>query len=723
MSAFEPTDPGLSKVEWERESAARVAAEARAEILARQLTEVQSRLSLLQEIAEAANAAGAIEEALQVALERICAFTGWSVGHLYLCQDEPKGVLIPAPVWQWRNPEQHRELRRILEGMRVAPGVGLAGRVYHSGEVGWIRDVSEDTNFVLAQSPEDLGLKFGLAFPLMVGVRVMGVLEFFSDRDQEPEPAFLEVMKHAGTQLGRVIERQRARQALQRSADYFRRLTDNALELITTLGADGTIRYESPSIQEAFGYALAEYRGRQVLDFVHPDDAPEVRKAFFEAVERATDIPLLTFRFRHKLGDWRLLEGMGRNMLSDPIVAGVVFHARDVTERRQWEEQQHQSQKVQAIGQLAGGVAHDFNNILTGIIGHGDLCLCELETGTRAKAHMEEIIKAAERAARLTRQLLAFSRKQMLQPRILELNRILSDLEPRIIRTLGDGIDLVVRAEPDLGRVKVDPGQVEQVVMNLVANARDAMPEGGRLTLEIRNVSLDVEYARRRAEVVPGDYVLMAITDTGSGMTPEVQSRLFEPFYTTKEWGKGTGLGLATCHGIVKQSAGHIAVYSELGFGTTFKIYLPRVAERLEAGPAPLAEASIPKGDETILVVEDEPMLRELAMIVLQGLGYRVYAASNGREALEWLQDHADHPAVDLLVTDVVMPEMGGKELAERMRPLSPRTKVLFCSGYTEDAIVHGGILEPGISFLQKPYTTAVLAQTVRRLLETGLAA
>ncbi|MHA3772336.1 ATP-binding protein [Verrucomicrobiota bacterium sgz303538] len=391
--------------------------------------------------------------------------------------------------------------------------------------------------------------------------------------------------------------------------------------------------------------------------------------------------------------------------------------AEDITERRLLEERYLQSQKVQAIGQLAGGVAHDFNNILTAIIGYSDMVLRKVAADPEARRNVEEIKRAGERAAELTRQLLAFSRKQTLQPRVFQLNTVVTDMEKMLRRLVGEHVEIRTITTPNVGLVKADIGQVQQVLMNLVVNARDAMPKGGTLTLETGNVVLDSEYARLNSEVSPGEYVLLAVSDNGTGMSPEVKARIFEPFFTTKAAGSGTGLGLATCHGIVKQSGGHIAVYSELGHGTTFKVYLPKATESEEDAiacgepPEPLG------GNETVLLVEDEPVVRELGALVLSSLGYRVFEASNGREAITLVEQRRDNP-FQLVVTDVVMPEMGGRELAQRLRELSPDTRILYSSGYTHDAIEKTDLLEEGINFLQKPYTMSVLAGKVREVLD-----
>jgi signal transduction histidine kinase/CheY-like chemotaxis protein len=426
---------------------------------------------------------------------------------------------------------------------------------------------------------------------------------------------------------------------------------------------------------------------------------------------------VLSFRFRHKNGTYRILEGRGNNLLSDPAVAGIVFNSRDVTEKRHLEAQLLQSQKVQAIGQLTAGVAHDFNNILTAIIGYGDLTIPKLTPGSQGHANVKEMRRAALRAAALTRQLLAFSRKQILQPRILALNSVITEMDKMLRRLLGEHIDLAAVSSGDAGNVKADPGQIEQVLLNLAVNARDAMPGGGTLTIETRNLTLDRNYAALRDEVIPGEYVMLGVSDTGIGMPPEILAHLFEPFFTTKGQGKGTGLGLATCHGIVKQSGGHIAVYSEVGKGTTFKIYLPRVNEAAEPWVQEIVDDTLPQGRETILLVEDEPMLLELGLTVLGELGYRVFIAANGRDALRVLLDNPEEN-FDLVLTDVVMPEMGGKELVDHLRKLSPATKVVYCSGYAEDAIFHSGGLESGVFFLEKPYTVSGIAQKVREALK-----
>jgi two-component system cell cycle sensor histidine kinase/response regulator CckA len=390
---------------------------------------------------------------------------------------------------------------------------------------------------------------------------------------------------------------------------------------------------------------------------------------------------------------------------------------RDITDRKRLEAQLFQSQKMETIGKLSGGIAHEFNSILTAIIGQSELLLGDLPPGNPLAKNATEIRKAAERAAILTRQLLAYGRKQILQPESLDLSAIIAGMKNTLMHLMGRGVE--VRFSPDAGLkfVKADAGQIEQVIMNMIINARDAMPNGGILTLETANVSFDRESVGSYPELKPGDYVMLAITDTGAGMSAEVKARAFEPFFSTKSVGQGTGLGLSTCYGIVKQSGGHISVYSEPGRGTTFKIYLPQVELQTKIPVQHLSSPDLPRGTETILLVEDDPALREMAATLLRRLGYTVLAAANGVEALS-LKHERTTGHVDLLFTDVVMPHMSGKELADRVRALYPYTRILFTSAYTENAIVHQGVLDKGVALLQKPFTPSALANKVREVLD-----
>jgi signal transduction histidine kinase/ActR/RegA family two-component response regulator len=380
------------------------------------------------------------------------------------------------------------------------------------------------------------------------------------------------------------------------------------------------------------------------------------------------------------------------------------------------EEQLRQSQKLEAVGQLAGGIAHDFNNLLTVISGYSDLTLMRLDKEEPIRSNIEEIKKAGDRAASLTRQLLAFSRKQVLQPKLLKLNAIVSDVDKMLRRLIGEDIDLLTVLEPALGQINADPGQIEQVILNLAVNARDAMPLGGKLTIETSNVSVDNEHAGNHTAIRPGNYVMLALSDTGTGMDADTQRRMFEPFFTTKVQGKGTGLGLSTVYGIVKQSEGNIGVYSELGKGTTFKVYLPRVDDVAQIETVPDAVADLPNGRETVLLTEDEDPVRRLTKTILELNGYQVLEATCGDEALSIYKSHRGQ--IDLILTDVVMPRMSGRELAQTLQTIRPDIKILYLSGYTDDAIVRHGLLDQEMSFLQKPFTPDALLRKVREVLD-----
>jgi signal transduction histidine kinase len=416
--------------------------------------------------------------------------------------------------------------------------------------------------------------------------------------------------------------------------------------------------------------------------------------------------------------DVRLAERIGNQ------IAGAIANAQLYAERIQAEqeraalqEQLRQSQKMEAIGKLAGGVAHDFNNLLTVIQGYGELILNSVDQNSPLRQDVQEIINASERASSLTRQLLAFSRKQVLQPKVLDLNTHVSNMDKMLRRMIGEDIELVTLLAENLGRIKADPGQIEQVILNLALNAKDAMLKGGKLTIETANVKLDESYAHSHIGVTPGHYVMLSVSDNGVGMTPEIKERIFEPFFTTKEKGKGTGLGLSTVYGIIQQSGGNVWVYSEPGVGTTFKIYLPVIEEGRDSIQSLAVSTKPLQGSETILLVEDEEMVRKLACTVLQKYGYTVLEAPNGEEALRIVQGQNGNP-IHLMVTDVVMPGMSGRQLADRLGSLWPEMKVLYMSGYTDNAIVHHGVLDPGIAYIQKPFAPNALTSKVREILD-----
>lgn len=458
------------------------------------------------------------------------------------------------------------------------------------------------------------------------------------------------------------------------------------------------------------------------LERVHPEDRAAVQLALNEAV-RTGGPYVCDHRALLPDGTIRMMHGIGEIITDEKGKAvRIIGTTQDITEAeraeealRRSEEQLRQSQKMEAVGRLAGGVAHDFNNLLTVINCYSAMSLRQMENNHPLRKHIEEIRAAAERAASLTGQLLAFSRKQILQPRIVNLNNIVSGMEKMLHRLIGEDIELCTLFEPELGHVKADPSQIEQVILNLAVNARDAMPRGGKLTIQTANVALEQKTRFRNRDLNVGEYVMLAITDTGVGMTEETKAHLFEPFFTTKGIGRGTGLGLATCYGIICQSDGDIRVYSEVNCGTTFKIYLPLVDAPASSNGSAADSDALPSGTESVLIVEDESAVRRLAASVLRMSGYRVQEARDAIEAYALIK--ANQP-FDLVVTDVIMPKMSGKELYDQIKAIAPRIKVLFMSGYTDDALAHHGVLGPELSFLEKPFSPSQLARKVREVLD-----
>lgn len=513
-----------------------------------------------------------------------------------------------------------------------------------------------------------------------------------------------------------ITESKRAGEALRASDERYRLIAENTSELINLfeLGDTITLAYSSPSYHHVLGYKKVNSPGAPNFSVVHPDDHALMNELFSQL--RQGNDSQATVRVRHADGSWRWIESNASSLLREGRRYGLVV-GRDITDRRRLEEQFLQAQKMESIGQLAGGIAHDFNNLLTTIIGNTELALDELPHEHPAWVDVHEIAGAAERAVGLTRQLLAFARKQILDPHVIDLAELLEAMGALLHRLIGEDIELHMINQPDLWRIKCDRNQIEQVLINLAVNARDAMPDGGRLALATTNVWLREAAAYHKIGVPPGRYVLLAVSDTGMGMDEPTQRHAFEPFFTTKPTGRGTGLGLATCYGIVNQHGGTIWLSSELGLGTTVEVYLPAVDDPAEplATPEP---AALPRGSEAILLVEDEPAVRALAARVLRTQGYRVIEAEHGRAALE-LIEAGDPPPIDMLLTDVVMPQIGGKAIASQLQQRYPQLKVLYISGYTDHAIVHHGRLDPGLAFLHKPFTPAALARKVRLVLDS----
>ena len=510
----------------------------------------------------------------------------------------------------------------------------------------------------------------------------------------------------------------RVRRELDKQGELFRLITENAADMIAVVEIDGRRLYNSPSYERILGYSLEELQATSSFEQIHPDDRQLVKEAAAET--RRTGVGRrIEYRMRHKDGSWLVLESTASTVLdAGGRVDKLVIVNRDITARKKLEEQFRQVQKMEAIGRLSGGIAHDFNNLLGVIIGYSELLQERLPSKDLLRESADEIVAAGKRAASLTRQLLAFSRQQVLEPKVLDLNEVVSDMEKMLRRLIGEDIELVATRDPILGRVKADQGQIEQVILNLVVNARDAMPQGGKLVIATANTEMDETFVKRYPyPVQTGPYIVLTVADSGVGMDAATKARVFEPFFTTKEKGKGTGLGLSTVYGVVKQSGGYIDFDSEPGEGTTFRIYLRRVSEPVES-EGPTAEAQSPSREAgVVLLVEDEASLRRLTRNLLELSGYTVLEAKDGNEALRISQEHAG--AIGLLLTDIVMPGINGRALAQQLSRERPDMKILFMSGYTGQGIGEKEYLERGDSFLQKPVTRELLTRKVREALRS----
>lgn len=522
-----------------------------------------------------------------------------------------------------------------------------------------------------------------------------------------------------------ITERKQAEEALRTEKERFQTLLENAPFGVIMIDKQGIFRYVNSKFIELFGYDLNDIpNGKEWFRKAYAD--PDYRHQVIETwindsnTSRPGEKVPRIFTVHCKDETKKIIRfitvqlGTGEYLLSCEDITLVQLAEE---EKAALAEQLRQSQKMEAIGRLAGGIAHDFNNLLTVIRGYSQLSLLELKAEDKLRENIEEVQRATQRATDLTRQLLAFGRRQIMEMKVLDLNALLKDLDKMLHRVIGEDIKLTYLLSDEIGKIRVDPGQMEQVILNLAVNARDAMPSGGKLTIETSNAELDEAYAHTHIGSKPGRYVMLSVSDTGVGMTPEIRERAFDPFFTTKEKGKGTGLGLSTCYGIVKQSGGNIWAYSEPGRGTTFKIYFPQADESLKEAKEEDKTVEILKGTETILAVEDEIEVRKLVAEILKGQGYRVIEASDGEEAIKVAQKNSGNK-IHLLLTDVVMPGMSGRELAEMLAPQHPGLRILYMSGYTDNAIVNHGVLDEGVNYIQKPFTLDALARKVREVLD-----
>lgn len=702
--------PGDERVDWTPLEV--FAGQASAALQRRREQAIQS---VLYRIAQAVSAPGTLIDFLRTVHQELSGLM--DTANFYVALYDPQEGLYSFPysvdsddlVGNHISPQQ---LRRSLTDYVRRTGRSLLVNEDLHGELMRLGEVD------LVGSPS----RVWLGVPLKTSKGVIGVLSVQSYDDPLAfTQSDLRLLELVAPQIATAIEHKRAEDALRASEELYRTLVATSPDAITLYDLEWRITSASPRTASLHGYeTVTELVGKHALELIAPEEharaTKDCDKILTEGVGRGLEYTMLRKdggRFIGELNAALIRDAQGR---PKAFIATV----RDVTERKRLEEQLRQAQKMEAIGRLAGGIAHDFNNLLTVINGYSQMLLNSLEADSPLRADVEAILHAGERAANLTRQLLAFSRRQVLEVRLLNLNEILMNMIKMLQRIIGEDISLELNLAEDLGKVRADPGQIEQVVLNLAVNGRDAMPDGGELIIETANVELDKEAIQRHSGLEPGRYVLLAISDTGLGMSAEVRKHLFEPFFTTKEVGQGTGLGLATVYGIVKQSGGDISVYSEPGRGTTFKIYLPRVDETDDSahGLGRSTAKDIPRGKETILVVEDNEEVRQVAVLALRNLGYRVLEARNGLEAIQLFQ--AQPEAIHLVLTDVVMTGMSGREMAEQLKQIQKGLRVLYMSGYTDAAVVRHGILEPGTPFIQKPFAVETLARKVRELLDVG---
>jgi PAS domain S-box-containing protein len=673
-------------------------------------------------------------------------------------------LLLDADGTTLRNgaaPSLPKEYREAINGVQIGPSVGSCGTAAYRNERVIVSDIATDA---LWAGFRDQALSHGLRACWSTPIaaqdgKILGTFAIYYREPRTPVAKHLQLIAHATHLAGIAIEQDRSKAELRAAEARYRTLVERlpAITYIAELGADGPWHYVSPQIETMLGFSPPEWLSDPMnwMKHIHPDDreiALAAEKQFQETHE------LFQAEYRMCARDGRLMwfrdEGV---LLNEPdgqglLMQGVMY---DITEHKRLEDQLRHSQKMEAVGQLAGGVAHDFNNLLMLIQAHNEHLRDQLAADDPAQKDAQEIETAVTRAAALTGQLLAFSRKQVLRPKVLDLNVVLAGVAKMLHRLIGKDVALIVKPARSLGRVKADPGQMEQMILNLAVNSRDAMPNGGRLTITTSDVELNENDSRNHDGAPPGKYVMLAVSDTGSGMDTETQAHMFEPFFTTKAPGKGTGLGLATVYGVVKHSDGWIWVNSEAGRGTTFKIYLPRVEEtRVEesrVGEAGVEECRVeeqgekseqprlapfgteqsqppsktapplttaPKGTETVLVVEDQDGIRDIVRESLRRNGYKVLIAVDGHEALQMASAFPD--PIHLLVTDLVMPNIGGRELAQRLMPQRPRMKVLFMSGYSEHSALDADQeeMDPSATVLQKPFSLDALARNVRRVLD-----
>jgi PAS domain S-box-containing protein len=677
---------------------------------------IERRLTIEHTVAQVLALGRSEEGILGQVLEALTPALGWPWGAIWV-RDEIGGTAMRCAAFWTADPAGFQPYADRTERLRVAPNEGLPGRVWATGAPVWVSDVAKDPTFVRGPEAALLGLHAGIAFPVQRQGQTQAVIEFLAHRVEEPDAELLGLMTTVGVQIGQFLERRRAEAALAQSEERYRSLVQATAQLVWLCDPVGNIVEELPSWTAYTGQPFEVYRGFGWVEAVHPDDREALLNSWRVAVAARRPLREIEARIRRADGFYGTFA-----IRAVPIFdrAGEVTEwvgtCTDVTARKQHEERMRQSDRMETVGRLAGGVAHEANNQLAVVLGSAEFVLRRPDLPEGVREDMKYIRQAAEQTATITSQLLAFSRRQLLQPKLLDLDQEVKGLEPIIRRTLGESVTLLVRPSGVAGRVRADPGQLAQVMLNLTFNARDAMPEGGTLTIRTGTVELTEEQAAAYPDegVLPGHYAVLVVSDTGHGMDRSTLDRIFEPFFTTKPVGRGTGLGLSSVHGIVRQSGGYVRASSEPGVGATFEIYLPVVSAESEGGttvdPVPCV-----RGSGTVLIAEDEPLLRGIVARSLREAGYTILEAADGEEALA-LARKWDGP-IDLVVTDVVMPRMSGHTLGQQLRRDRPGTRMLFISGFPDLEVVERGLVAAGEPFLQKPFPPEALLRIVAEVM------
>ncbi|MDQ3138421.1 MAG: PAS domain S-box protein [Gemmatimonadota bacterium] len=675
---------------------------------------LERRLTVESTVAQVLGRATSEAGVLVDILEAVGAALGWPWGAIWV-RDTAGQVMCCSQIWS-ADPKLHAGFAERSRRLELAVGEGLPGRVWATGAPAWVSAVLGDLDFVRATEAREVGLHCGVAFPVTRRGETHAVIEFLADQAEEPDVELLGLMTTVGAQVGEFMERHRAEMALERSEVRYRLLVEATSQLVWTSDPAGDIVEELPSWTAYTGQSLQEYRGRGWIDAVHPDDRDAVLAAWRVAVAAREPLREIEARIRRADAEYGTFALRGVPIFGPGgEVREWVATCTDVSVRKRSEGRLRQADRMDAVGRLAGGVAHEANNQMTVVLGSAEFVLRREDLPEVVRQDVELIRMAAERTAAITAQLLAFSRRQVLKPRPVDLDDEVRSLEPILRRTLGECCTLALHPGSLVGKVRADPGQLAQVLLNLTFNARDAMPDGGTLTIRTRAVELTTDQAAAHPDepVVPGPYAVLVVSDTGHGMDRATLARIFEPFFTTKPVGQGTGLGLASVHGIVRQSGGHVWASSEPGAGATFEIYLPMTPSEAGGGPPPAPEPEV-RGKGTVLVAEDDPPLRGIIARILRESGYEVLEAEDGEQALEIVRSRPGLLA--LVVADLIMPRMNGRELATRLERERPGTRVLFISGFPDRDVIERGLLEGGRPFLQKPFAPEALTRIVKEL-------